>query len=531
MVKRLATSRHNPLGITDSACKNQLVVVSVQYGSFNTYIPIRSTTIGKSRVARDPIAMHTSWRSNSDIASVTRLLKIDQDEARLAAQGCTWYEIKASTLRESDISFVKDKAGISERGLRFPIPKFITSLCDHLEFSPSQLNPNSFRSLLSLGILLKFFRIPISTYTLMRLIQIKRLGPGKFYISNKCLSGNPSSHKGWMSRYFFIKCISSRENSWGCNMSWRDNADTLLPPAPEQAPDLTHFLEVREKCFNAHELIEENLLCYFRISWKKVQLVGDLGERMLKAEMMKALKEKKADPEGTSLSLSKVSGGRTSEPKVMEGKTPEQQTTEAPYVLLDTSAISFVANPSGSVSLDFTRRLVHDQDFDLVKSVPDLAALEAASLHFMQALVWNGEVANRLLRARDEVTMTRHSMYGMLTRHDGLMKQLEEMRAISDKEKESMLLELETSRAQALHLEEENNALHTEVEKLKGEAENSWELGKEKFLQSKELKIQCSGKALAFFEKGFDGCLAQFRANGYSEEEHPAPFLDVERSC
>ncbi|KZV37614.1 hypothetical protein F511_40025 [Dorcoceras hygrometricum] len=73
MVKRLATSPHDPLGIIDSACKNQLVVVSVQYGPFNTYIPIRSTTIGKSRVARDPIAMHTSWRSNSDIASVTSI--------------------------------------------------------------------------------------------------------------------------------------------------------------------------------------------------------------------------------------------------------------------------------------------------------------------------------------------------------------------------------------------------------------------------------------------------------------------------
>ncbi|KZV40762.1 triacylglycerol lipase [Dorcoceras hygrometricum] len=72
MVKRLATSPHDPLGITDSACKNHLVVVSVQYGPFNTYIPIRSTTIGKSRVAIDPINMHTSWRSNSDIASVTR---------------------------------------------------------------------------------------------------------------------------------------------------------------------------------------------------------------------------------------------------------------------------------------------------------------------------------------------------------------------------------------------------------------------------------------------------------------------------
>ncbi|KZV16443.1 hypothetical protein F511_31017 [Dorcoceras hygrometricum] len=60
-------------GITDSACKNQLIVVSVQYGPFNPYIPIRSTTIGKSRVAIDPIAMHTSWRSNSDIASVTSI--------------------------------------------------------------------------------------------------------------------------------------------------------------------------------------------------------------------------------------------------------------------------------------------------------------------------------------------------------------------------------------------------------------------------------------------------------------------------
>ncbi|KZV16321.1 hypothetical protein F511_10273 [Dorcoceras hygrometricum] len=43
------------------------------YGPFIPYIPIRSTTIGKSRVAIDPIAMHTSWRSNSDIASVTSI--------------------------------------------------------------------------------------------------------------------------------------------------------------------------------------------------------------------------------------------------------------------------------------------------------------------------------------------------------------------------------------------------------------------------------------------------------------------------
>ncbi|KZV41899.1 shikimate kinase, chloroplastic-like [Dorcoceras hygrometricum] len=73
MVKRLETSPHDPLGITDSACKNQLVMVRVQYDPFNSNIPIESMTIGKSRVARDSIAMHTSWKSNSDITCATSI--------------------------------------------------------------------------------------------------------------------------------------------------------------------------------------------------------------------------------------------------------------------------------------------------------------------------------------------------------------------------------------------------------------------------------------------------------------------------
>ncbi|KZV38360.1 hypothetical protein F511_16027 [Dorcoceras hygrometricum] len=65
MVKRLATSPHDPLGITDSACKNQLVVVSVQYGPFYTYIPIRSTTtdnIGYPRVRASGESSTTNHR-------------------------------------------------------------------------------------------------------------------------------------------------------------------------------------------------------------------------------------------------------------------------------------------------------------------------------------------------------------------------------------------------------------------------------------------------------------------------------------
>ncbi|KZV18657.1 hypothetical protein F511_30978 [Dorcoceras hygrometricum] len=104
MVKRLATSPHDPLGITDSACKNQSVMVSVQYGPFNTYIPIRSTTIGKSRVVKDPITMHTSRRSNSDIACVTRQTHLPKTHLVL------WPEIYHTIISSDSIGYPRAKA-------------------------------------------------------------------------------------------------------------------------------------------------------------------------------------------------------------------------------------------------------------------------------------------------------------------------------------------------------------------------------------------------------------------------------------
>ncbi|KZV20303.1 ATP synthase subunit O, mitochondrial [Dorcoceras hygrometricum] len=86
--QRLETSPHDPLGITNSVCKNQSVMVSMQYSPFNTNIPIRSTIIGKSRVARDPITMHTSWRSNSDIACVTRQTHLPKTHLVLWPNNC-----------------------------------------------------------------------------------------------------------------------------------------------------------------------------------------------------------------------------------------------------------------------------------------------------------------------------------------------------------------------------------------------------------------------------------------------------------
>ncbi|KZV30874.1 hypothetical protein F511_15793 [Dorcoceras hygrometricum] len=190
------------------------------------------------------------------------------------------------------------------------------------------------------------------------------------------------------------------------------SGDLFYVQEPE-APDLTKFLKIMsEKCFNAQELIKEDLLCHFIFRWKGVQLVGDLGDRMTKVEMMNSMKDRRANPEGTSSSRRSSKGKRKASTEEGERRF---------------------------ISLDFIRRLVPDQDFDLVRRTPDLEVLEAASLHFMQ-----------------------------------------EIRAQKDREKESLLLELEPTRAKAqsykakaqsfetgvLRSEEENKSLQAEVEKL-----------------------------------------------------------------
>ncbi|KZV30762.1 hypothetical protein F511_40712 [Dorcoceras hygrometricum] len=44
-----------------------------------------------------------------------RLVRIDREEEELASSGCTWYEVKASTLKKSDIPLIKDKTWMFDR--------------------------------------------------------------------------------------------------------------------------------------------------------------------------------------------------------------------------------------------------------------------------------------------------------------------------------------------------------------------------------------------------------------------------------
>ncbi|KZV36629.1 hypothetical protein F511_28578 [Dorcoceras hygrometricum] len=177
-------------------------------------------------------------------------------------------------------------------GLRFPLPRFIAALCQHIKIIPSQLAPNSYSFFLALGVLLRYHNLPLVPYVLMQLVQVKRLGPGKFYLSHKgdhtFIKGNPSSHNGMDEPFFFVKRVGKKRDPWKCEMHWRENMFTLTPRTPDRSPNLASFLGVmRGKSYNAPELIQEDLLCFFDFSRRGVELVGDL-------EMLKLMEEEAA---------------------------------------------------------------------------------------------------------------------------------------------------------------------------------------------------------------------------------------------
>ncbi|KZV16582.1 hypothetical protein F511_30876 [Dorcoceras hygrometricum] len=491
-----------------------------------------------------------------------------------------WYEEKSSNLKLSDIANIKEKGGTMgkfevvlphpderahrpppgfhtfymnqiERGLRFPIPRFIAALCHHIKISPSQLDPNSYSFLLALAVLFCYHDLPLIPYVLMQLIQIKRLGPGKFYISHKgdhtFIKGNPSSHKGLMSRFFYIKCDSMRD-PWRCEMQWRDNVFTLTPRTPDRTPSLTPFLEtMRGKSYNAPELIKEDLLCFFKFSRKGIELVGDLDERMGRAELLRAMQEearasrevgppKKAKKrKAPSSTEAEVHRERRKKSASSSGALPEEtqewsraqtpltampeETPDPTSVvtileasssrrrsgrptLFDPSKDSLVASPTAVVATRYICNMAPDPDLQIPMKAelgPYCPGHESARRGGGEARGIGGPSSSGARGGEDPAGVAGVELAAE-----------KEARAI---ERDAMVAELEKANAWP----------GQEAERLKSEA-------REEFLKSSEFDSLLAKKAWSYFKDGFWGCLAQFRAHGYFEEEYPAFFLDLQQA-
>ncbi|KZV20526.1 hypothetical protein F511_21040 [Dorcoceras hygrometricum] len=372
--------------------------------------------------------------------------------------------------------------------------------------------PPMLNFLLALAVLLSYHELPLIPYVLMQLVQIKRLGPGKFYLSHKgdhsFIKGNPSSHKGWMSRFFFVKCDVMRD-PWKCEMHWRDSTVTLVPRTPDRAPSLTPFLEaMHDKSYSAHELIREDLLCFYKFIRKGVELVGDLDERMGKAELLRAMQEAAAAPPKKSTKRKAPSMGekeaRGKKRKKAGASTSGARTEEAPQPKQapPPPKDSLIESPCRGVG---------------------------------------GEMVKRLTKAHQKLNASRDQFDKAMGQHAEMLARLEELETLRSREKEAAEAQSEALEAQMLVEKEAHEAekaaremLEAELKEVKSRAARDAERlkleGKEEFLKSPEFDTLLGKKAGGFFKNGFFGCVAQWRANGYPEEEHPASFLNVQQA-
>ncbi|KZV26129.1 hypothetical protein F511_13589 [Dorcoceras hygrometricum] len=175
---------------------------------------------------------------------------------------------------------------------------------------------------------------------------------------------------------------------------------------------------------------------------------------------------------------------------------------------------SFIAFPVTSTTMAFFQNFVPELDLPVVNSASDKTITEALASNFLQ--------------------VHKRSLDDVMAKHDKLMKEMEDVRGASDAEKKSLEQKLATSEASVTRLQEDMKKAGEEAEekikKVQEEAEAAWEKRKEDFLKSDEFDRLCATRALSFFQKGFDGCLAQIRDNGYSEAKYPFSFLDVLKS-
>ncbi|KZT76589.1 hypothetical protein F511_46387 [Dorcoceras hygrometricum] len=150
-------------------------------------------------------------------------------------------------------------------------------------------------------------------------------------------------------------------------------------------------------------------------------------------------------------------------------------------------------------------------------------------------------MVKRLTKAHQKMNASRDQFDKAMGQHAEVLSRLEELETIRSREKEVAKTQREALEAQLLVEREAHEAekaaremLEAELEEVKDratlEAERLKLEGKEEFLMSPEFDTLLGKKAGGFFKNGFFGCVAQWRANGYPEEEHPDSFLNVQQA-
>ncbi|KZV26774.1 hypothetical protein F511_28691 [Dorcoceras hygrometricum] len=328
-------------------------------------------------------------------------------------------------------------------------------------------------------------------------------------------------------------------------------------PEPEELPNTPWY---EEKSSNL-KIADIATIKEKGFSRKGFEFIGDIDERMGKAELLNAMQEdahasgevgppkktknKRKAPssaQGEAPRERRKKGASTSGTQLEEpleksrAQTPptsrSEEISDLPPVITIAEAASSMKGPG------YICNKTLDQDLQVLKRADDAEAVGHFAANIALAIAWGGEVVKRLIRAHQKMNASRKNFDEAMGRHAEVIARLEELEALRAREdgaakaqrealeaelaaeKEARVIERE---AMVAELEKANAWAGQEAERLKSEA-------KDEFLKSPEFEALLAKKAWGYFKDGFWGCLAQFRANGYSEEEHPAPFLDLQQA-
>ncbi|KZV38458.1 respiratory burst oxidaseprotein A-like [Dorcoceras hygrometricum] len=194
---------------------------------------------------------------------------------------------------------------------------------------------------------------------------------------------------------------------------------------------------------------------------------------------------------------------------------------------------SLVVSPSGVVAMNLLYHIAPDRYIGRLAGANNVEAMGLFSSNLSAALAWGGEVIKHLTRAQREAGDLHRNFEDTAEhctklengwwrwrllgpRRRGLPRRtwrLEVEKAALMSVKKALEVDKAALRAE---LDETKARAAEEAEHLRSEAVNAWDLGKDAFLNSSEFSALCAKKASGYFKVGFSGCLAQFRAIGYS---------------
>ncbi|KZV30821.1 hypothetical protein F511_37018 [Dorcoceras hygrometricum] len=349
-------------------------------------------------------------------------------------------------------------------------------------------------------------------------------------------------------------------------------------PEPDPLPEA-----MCDKSYNAPELIKEDLLCFFKFSRKGDKPV-DLDARMGKAELVKAMQEAVVAPpqkgnqeeegpfrgrEGGSWGEAEETGASTSgvrteeDSKQKRAPTPptslSEEALDVPPVTatagapssgkepkqpppFDPSKDSLVESPCPVAATRYICTMALDRDVRVLRKARNADVVG----HFSSNLAAvcrgvGGEMVKCLTKAHQKMNASRDQFDKAMGQHAEVLVRLEELETLRSREEGAAKAQREALEAQLVVEREAHEAekaaremLEAELEEVKARATQEAERlkieGKEEFLKSPEFDTLLGKKAGGYFKNGFLGYVAQWRANGYPEEEHPASFLNVQQA-